>query len=439
MRSMISMENIQPLTDLLNRAIQATAIRDQRRNQQMDISLYKDQLRSCWDTYKTDIDRIFLDGFTPRIDDADLEEEVLGLISSALADHIHEGRVQTATIEILGGSHPGVQMKDLLQQLLKVALVRSPNLAAQSFHQAVEGKPIAYQRIALLNGIRVENEIEVCKGIRLISLPNSTSELPNIFPHINYMSPIDLLGKTLIGIDYTVSPAFLNPKVTTTTIDDAFDHTSVSDEHPEFKVEEFCDALSMACDGSIEYIAMWKHLSHDHVVNVLGKAGSHHFKPFSLHETNRALATEDLAKEALSIYESRRLLRREVADRLKVPIDRWIKSKGDQPLPDSMIDLGIALEALFLSDLDGSAELSYRLRLRAAWYLGKDADERSSILDDVGQVYGKRSAAVHGKDVPADAGTEEVLTRGQTLCLQAIHKILKCGRFPNWNRLVLGD
>ena len=360
-------------------------------------------------------------------------------MSSALADHIHEDRIQTATIEILGGSHPGVRMSDLLQQLLKVALVRGPSLAAHFFCRAVEGKPITYQRIALLNGIRVENEIEVCKGIRLISLPNSTAELPNIFPHINYMSPIDLLGKTLILIDYTVSPAFLNPKVTTTTIDRAFDHTSVSVEHPEFNVEGFCDALSMACSGSIEYIAMWMYLSHDHVVNVLGKAGSHHFKPFSLHDTNRALVTQDHAKEALSIYESRRLLKRDMADSMKVPIDRWIKSKGDQSLADSMIDLGIALEALFLSDVDGGAELSYRLRLRAAWYLGKDVDERRSILEDVNKVYGRRSSAVHGKDVPSDAATKEILMRGQALCLQAILGILKSGSFPSWNRLVLGD
>ena len=256
----------------------------------MDISLYRDQLRSCWDTYRPDINRLDLDRFTLCIDDADIEQDLLGLISSALADHIHECRVQTATIEILGGPHPGVRMSDLLQQLLKVALVRGPSLAAQSFHRTVEGKPITYQRIALLNGIRVKNEIEVCTGIRLIPLPNSTADLPNVFPHMNYMSPIDLLGKTLIVIENTVSPAYLNPKVTTATIDHAFDHTSVSVEHPEFNVEEFCDALFVACNGSIEYIAMWMHLPQDHVVNVLGMGGGHHFKPFSLHDTNLALA-----------------------------------------------------------------------------------------------------------------------------------------------------
>ena len=89
----MSMKNRQPLTGLLERAIQAMAIRDLRRSQHMDISLYRDQLRSCWDTYRPDINRLDLDRFTLCIDDADIEQDLLGLISSALADHIHECRV----------------------------------------------------------------------------------------------------------------------------------------------------------------------------------------------------------------------------------------------------------------------------------------------------------------------------------------------------------
>ena len=435
----MSTDKVDLLPGLLAGAIEATVIRHWSRREQMDISLYRNYLSSCWDMYSPDVNRYYVDRFDAHIADPAIERGLLAFVTSTLAEHIHEDRIQTATIEILGGSHPGVQTTELLQQLLKVALVRGPYHAAQSFHRAVEGGPTPYQRIALLNGIRVENEIEVCTGIRLVPLPSSTSKLPNLFPHMNYMSPVDLLGRTIIVIEYTVSPTFLNPRVTTTTIDNSFKHTPLSAEHPDFNVEEFCDALSMACNGSIEYIAMWTHLSSDHIFNIMGMGGGHHFKPFSLHDVNRTPVIEDDARKALHIYESRKALGEDAGKKLKVSIDRWIKSKGDQSLEDSMIDLGIALEALFLSDSDRHSELSYRLRLRAAWYLGKDLDERRFILGDVNRLYGKRSTAVHGGDIPFDVATKKLLDRGQELCLQAILRTIRNGSFPDWNGLVLGE
>ena len=61
------------------------------------------------------------------------------------------------------------------------------------------------------------------------------------------------------------------------------------------------------------------------------------------------------------------------------------------------------------------------------------------MLDEVNRLYGKRSTAVHGEEMPFDAATKELMEKGQELCLQAILGIIQNGSFPNWNRLVLGD
>ena len=71
-----------------------------------------------------------------------------------------------------------------------------------------------------------------------------------------------------------------------------------------------------------------------------------------------------------------------VFEKLRVPIQRWRRSKAASNGVDLAIDLRIALESLFL-DEGNNAELSFRLALRAAWYLGAEGDKRTKIFEAV--------------------------------------------------------
>jgi Apea-like HEPN len=66
---------------------------------------------------------------------------------------------------------------------------------------------------------------------------------------------------------------------------------------------------------------------------------------------------------------------------------------------DRIVDVMIAAEALFLSDA-GSAqergELKYRLSLRAAYFMGKDINERKTIFRFMKNAYDARSTIAHG-------------------------------------------
>ena len=138
-----------------------------------------------------------------------------------------------------------------------------------------------------------------------------------------------------------------------------------------------------------------------------------------------------------------------IAEKLRIPIDRWIQSKTSQTSEDKIIDLGIAFESLYLSDRDGNSELSFLFRLRGAWYLGKNEGHRKKLMKDFNQIYNWRSKVVHTGKIPnktkktpfTQQEIEEIIKKSQDYCQDSILKILKDGKFPDndyWDSLILG-
>lgn len=108
-----------------------------------------------------------------------------------------------------------------------------------------------------------------------------------------------------------------------------------------------------------------------------------------------------------------------------------------------MIDLGIAFESIYLSDIeDPRQELRFRLRLHAALYLGKDKDDRERLMKEVKDIYDWRSSAVHKGRLPKKTKNKEItdfLADAQDLCRDSILKIIEDKEFPDWNQLILGE
>lgn len=86
-------------------------------------------------------------------------------------------------------------------------------------------------------------------------------------------------------------------------------------------------------------------------------------------------------------------------------LDRIRKSKRQQTIENKVLDLGIAAEMLLLRDLNERDPISFPLRFRGSWLLGKDYDERKNIYDILNKFYGYRCAIAHegtfkkGKDM----------------------------------------
>ena len=102
---------------------------------------------------------------------------------------------------------------------------------------------------------------------------------------------------------------------------------------------------------------------------------------------------------------------------------------------DSAIDLGIALESVFLSGQRGG--LTFTLRVRVARWLGSTPEERRRLGEVAGDLYGVRSKAVHEGHVPVTVRgrpTAELLEEGYKITATAIAKLIGSGQ-PDWDAI----
>jgi hypothetical protein len=123
---------------------------------------------------------------------------------------------------------------------------------------------------------------------------------------------------------------------------------------------------------------------------------------------------------------------------LIIPMVRLNVAMRKSSLVDSAIDLGIALESIFLSELgEDHGELTFRLKLRASRFLGNDLDSRKKLFKIFGNLYTLRSIAVHSGKLPDELKKQpvsELLGQGFNLTAEAITQIILHGP-PDWNDL----
>lgn len=127
--------------------------------------------------------------------------------------------------------------------------------------------------------------------------------------------------------------------------------------------------------------------------------------------------------------------------RLRLVMQRLISAMRRVTLVDAAIDLGISIEALYLSDMqDDRGELSFRLRTRAARLLARTESERKKIFVLMGDIYGMRSSAVHTGAVRATCRgkpSQEVLQLGFSLTAETVRRFIAVGE-PNWDKVMFG-
>lgn len=453
-------ERKQELTQLLHQAMAHLEIRlDSASRHQLppiiNVNEYRSFLQQSWASLSLNsslIMRSYEFHFVSEV----MKSKLLDFIREEFAPFIHEDRIQSASFFIVGvGFTGGYPLDSLLKQLLKIAIGHGIERAVWDFDRGTENAQASFQYIALLEGIRVEAEIQVFEGIRLVPLPVSTSDLSNYLPDrvIFERSELSFLGKTLLIIDAFMFPIFHKPLPQQFQGDDrSFQVEVTGGKFPKFKVddfyEKFCQALSFVCNTAVQISLKWTFLARDVLfnLNTLGEGGITQYynaDPFG----NFTMVGKTQIDEAKKLYRALVKLDSNVREKLQIPIDRWIKSKTSQTAVDKVIDLGIAFEAIYLSDISEPTELSFRLRLRASWFLGKDKAYRQELMKYFSKIYEWRSKAVHTGKLPNKTKrtpytpdeAEAFIAKAQDLCRDSIIKILEAGRFPDWNGLILGE
>lgn len=433
----MSATQVKELENLLQQAMDSAVIKDSYRGSPIATGAYLTLLASHRQSFDPD-QRMLAARFQPEISDDSVRERLLNVIRTTLGQYIHNDMLQSAAI-VTGGTLDGFKTSDLMNHLITIAFCRGAQHAARSFYECVENTAVAMQFITLLDGIKIDRDIDISEGIRLVPVPNSANEFPPYILTLSFGHYTDYYGRTLIVVDERVSPIFAHPsEMSKENFPAPFIRSNLNTVYQDFNVGEFCEALSLSANHMVNYTAWWTHVNPDEAYAVRRTGQSPAYSPL-FHRKNRAIEVngEDIQK-AMSLYRTRKNLGSEVSQKLRVPIDRWMRSKMDENPVDVFINLGTALESLYLNDTGNAGELRYRTALRAAWHLGNDRVDRSSLFDDFKKIYDRRSKAVHTGNLNQNERAPEFMAKAQKLCLKSIVKIIEDGEFPNWDKLVVG-
>lgn len=120
---------------------------------------------------------------------------------------------------------------------------------------------------------------------------------------------------------------------------------------------------------------------------------------------------------------------------LDIPLRYFNYAHKREKTEDKLIDYMIAFESLFIKE---KAELSYRLSLRVATFLGGDHEEKGRIFKLMRIAYGIRSEIVHGTDYNKNIkineeklSVEELTSKIEGLLSKSIKRTIETGQRPD--------
>lgn len=377
--------------------------------------------------------------YRPGIRDTGMQKRLMSVIRNDLAPYLDGDNLQTATIIAEGGIIEGFDVKSILQNLLDSAILYGTGAAARQFYEQLDGKRLDYLRVTLLTGLRIEGTIEINDRIRLVPLSDNSADLPIFLPKGGSdLAPRHFMGRTVLIRDHSVSPKFVNPKqISPSSLFSAFKHTEPRLEDATFSVDDFCEALSLVTNKPVQMVAEWSYFNQDEIFRMHNWPNSSMWYSSEFFQFSKSpVADEEAIENAVGLYRARQRLRPNDADQLRVSVRRWIKSMAQNDLVDAFIDLGIAMESLYLQNVRD--ELRFRLALHAAWHLERDTASRQELMDKVRKVYDRRSTAVHAGKLDGNDATLRMKDEAQQICRRSILKVIEEGGYPDWDQLVVG-
>lgn len=371
----------------------------------------------------------------------ELLDALVECIRRTLRNHIIDDRVGMGLLMFLKGVsrwHPPVT--ELALDCVRASVFLGSKKVVDLLSSWERGIPIPYRCILLLSGVTVDEPVQLNFGeeggvVLFEKLPLSTDEIRRILPpHSEFSNPLmNLPGAVMMTSTHGAkSSVFQDSKgqVERPSIDE-WDEVS----SPYRAISHLMDALSIACNTHVSWTMSWAE-SED------WRAFGDQEKRLQIYSSARATQKTKVITAA-QLNDVRALLSKwqRIAEnqKLMLAISRWYRSKRPTGLPDQLIELRIALEALYL-DNDVQGELSFRLATHVAWHLGENLQDRLDYQRTIRDVYALASRVLHGQVVQLGDDDRQLLTQAQDLCRLGILKILDDGgRIPVWREIMLGS
>ena len=354
---------------------------------------------------------------------------LLGSFIDNATDRIGNGLVT------LAGGIPEPTLSEYVQILIRASATLGGERTAELLIDWVRGEPVKYKAVSLLNGLTIDQPLILQEGLHMYQLPQSSNEL---VAHLPAMS-LDMhglhamLGRVALSIDCEAGPALYRPSRGEETSSN-LKHIWAGGKIDNLSVDSLCEAMSLASGGCVRWQFSWRDFGD--VREFLIVYGGTSFTNVPLW-TDASKFTQENLEHAREIHELRNAKGKSNLS-LDTAIRRWIKSKSSESsFADQLIDLRIALEALYLDNTEG--ELRFRLASHGAWHTSQGAGERKQNFQTLLQTYKLASSAVHGGDVKANDKNKKLLKSAQKLCQEGIMKRLGEKTAPKWNDLIMGD
>lgn len=356
--------------------------------------------------------------------------ELTSLLRSVLDNHIVNDHVGNGLAFFLNGMAP-LTISRLALDSVRAAAVVCPEWVARLLDKWEKGRPVACQSHAILSGVSIDSPIELGDGIRLERLPRSSDALIALLPpNVQFDLPVmDMAGAVMMTVPYQIRSALFrssDPRI------DQYDNISPSKLFTADSFSNLCQALSLTRNAYISWRILWSTCEDwkafgDNRREVMWSARS----PRS--NTTATLASDNFSK-AYELFRERIDQERPEVD---LAIVRWMESKRDVGISDQLIDLRIALEALYLGGMND--ELGFRLANYGAWHLGANFEERKEYRENLHAVYRRASQAIHASTKAFTKKDRDQLANAQDLCRRGILKRLAECEMPDWNDLILGE
>ena len=445
-KDFLSKQDADKLTQLICNVLDCLEIHFSLGNthQVIDINTYRNILHKRWNSVNHNVSRCKFE-----IKNVDAETKIIDFISDKLSEYLYDGLIQTV---VPGGPYPGSEIKFFLNQILRVAIGHNIETVISQFNMIGSNDSIPFQYMETFEGLKIESDIEIEKGIKLIPLPLNFSEMPN---YLQNDGMLDLResryfeGKTLIVVDVSVYPVICKPIMSNSNMSEnisdfrsKFQFTLNYDTFPNFYSENyegyynFPLAMSLICNTYIKTCASWKVFPEDNIFNLSSQSlGGSCFNSgidgFS--RTKEINFQKDQVKELKNIINKLNTFDKSEIPVLNIIIVRWCKSKENIGLVDKMIDLGVAFDCIV-----GREKSSFQLGLSISRFLGIDKSERKKLMIILKKMHKWRSDCVHTSQLPIKAGKypEKTIEEFQDLCRKCILKILDNGKFPDWMDII---
>ena len=283
--------------------------------------------------------------------------------------------------------------------------------------------------------VTIDKPLTLEEGVRLYQLPQSSNEIASHLPamSLDMHGFRAMVGRVALSIEGEAGPALYLPSKAASNSRNV-EHIWAGGQIENLSVDSFCEAMSLACGGSIRWQFGWRDFGEiSEFLDVYGGASFTNVPHF----TNSTVFTQDQFECAREIHNLRNAKGSNKGG-LDTAVRRWIKSKSSESsFSDQLIDLRIALEALYLDNTEG--ELRFRLASHGAWHISESAEERKANFQTLLQVYKLASSAVHGSNVKNNEKNKTLLEDTQILCLKGIMKRMREQEDPKWSDMIMGD